>query len=377
MSKSKLAGPKQRSTRDSRERALTERGTLRESVPSGPNPLVPIRIIVSGLGNDDDNLYYPIDTLSRDYWMFEGKKMFVDHQTADEDITRPEGSLYNWVATVQDVSWNHEASAIDGFADVHSEWFGDLIQRAGDRIGISINAWGGVREGDIQGQTVNIVDEFLAINSVDFVTEAGAGGRIRDLYESLSRKEDNMDPQEKKAQDLKEARNKLHALVENGTAVVEVPADNSADITELKESNVAMAAEIKTLHEDNTKLATRVVDLSTSLIVSDVAKTVDRQVKESDLPEFAKDRVRLLMAGRCFVTSEGAIDTEKLTEAVTAAVTTEKEYLALATESGHISHSSGSGNDGNEVQLKETRHAMWRQLGYTDETIEKLESVRS
>ena len=61
---------------------------------------VTLTIIRPGF-NKSRRRYYPAETLRRDYRVFEGAKMFVDHATAREERERPEGSVRDWAASIK------------------------------------------------------------------------------------------------------------------------------------------------------------------------------------------------------------------------------------------------------------------------------------
>ena len=61
---------------------------------------VTLTIIRPGF-NKSRRRFYPAETLRRDYRVFEGAKMFVDHATTREERERPEGSVRDWVASVK------------------------------------------------------------------------------------------------------------------------------------------------------------------------------------------------------------------------------------------------------------------------------------
>ena len=47
-----------------------------------------------------------------------------------------------------------------------------------NQMGVSIRAIGESTDGDVNGQRAKIVENFVAVRSVDFVTFAGAGGQV-------------------------------------------------------------------------------------------------------------------------------------------------------------------------------------------------------
>ena len=162
---------------------------LRESYDSTKGVLT-VRVIESGF-NKSRERYYPTDTLKRDYRVFEGVKMFADHQTDAEALQRPEGSVHGWVATLNKVWAVNEGNktVILGEAVVIDPAFKaklEALSRAGQlsKMGVSIRAVGEASTQEIEGHTTKVIESFLSARSVDFVTYAGAGGRVEAIESS-------------------------------------------------------------------------------------------------------------------------------------------------------------------------------------------------
>ena len=108
-------------------------------------------------------------------------KMYLDHNDSNAR------SIKDWVATI-DSSWYDEAQkAVMANIIVHDEWLTKRIEEAPNEIGISIDALGIIEELD----GVFYVEEIEEINSIDFVTEAAAGGgiykkEIREMVEKFN-----------------------------------------------------------------------------------------------------------------------------------------------------------------------------------------------
>jgi hypothetical protein len=159
--------------------------------------------------------------------VFEGKKIYADHPSADEDQNRPERS-------VRDVLGHFENIAIeeadDGRAllmgdvtilpDKPFEWARALMRHSieyakkypdKDFVGLSINAMGDAQESSIQSvlesapesvkakliqardmgiENVRLVSVITEAVSCDLVTEAGAGGKITNILESNKEQEE-------------------------------------------------------------------------------------------------------------------------------------------------------------------------------------------
>jgi hypothetical protein len=130
--------------------------------------------------------YYPQQVLERD-----GAKAFpagtltyIDHPTASDEYERPERSVRDLAGRlVTAARWESSGAGSGGlYADIEvfPHWQ-PVIEAMRDTIGLSIRAGGTVEEGEVAGRRGRIVTalaESDGSHSVDFVTRAGAGGRI-------------------------------------------------------------------------------------------------------------------------------------------------------------------------------------------------------
>jgi hypothetical protein len=130
-----------------------------------------IAIIRPGWGNKVDNHYYPSEMLRANAGKFIGAKMYETDHRPEEKSTR------TWVSTITEIV---------GFTD-------DFIERVRnlsgggllDKLECSIYATGKARPGfKLDGREGKEITEFLEVESVDWVTRAGAGGRALALAES-------------------------------------------------------------------------------------------------------------------------------------------------------------------------------------------------
>lgn len=175
-----------------------DQDTLAET---GGEPLtMKVAIIRPGWGNERDNHYYSAEMLKANADKFVGAKMFeTDHKDSETNNR-------TWVSTV---------TKHDGFAEDGSPVFEvlahspDFIARARnlkaavdgegksliEKLHCSIKASGLARPGKVGEREGNIVEEITSVKSVDWVSQAGAGGRALDIGESLE--EGDPDPKPK------------------------------------------------------------------------------------------------------------------------------------------------------------------------------------
>lgn len=143
-------------------------------------------IIKPGWGNKRDNNYYPQDVLKRDAMKFVGAKMYETDHRDDEKSTR------TWVSTVQNIEgFTPEGAPIARIA-VHDPGFAERLSRlnqAGllNKMECSISALGLAEGGfELEGRMGRRVKEIREVNSVDWVTSAGAGGHARDIIQEAA-----------------------------------------------------------------------------------------------------------------------------------------------------------------------------------------------
>jgi hypothetical protein len=132
--------------------------------------------------NTSKKRYYPAEMLKRDFKVFEGQKMFSDHQTDAEQRTRPEGEVSKWTAQIKKV-WPEADGTLKGVAAVIDPVFKAKLDELNkhnllSEMGVSIRAIGSGDPRKIEGEETTYIESLLKARSVDFVTYAGAGGRV-------------------------------------------------------------------------------------------------------------------------------------------------------------------------------------------------------
>lgn len=170
---------------------------LRES--EGGGQIREVVIISEGWGSSG---YYSSDVLERDIPRIfpVGTHMYLNHPTEREDIERPERSVTDLIGKVVSTP---RLAGIDMVAEVeiYPHWV-PVIEAMVDDIGLSIRAYGMSEEGDAGGKRGPIIKALTEGLSIDYVTHAGAGGKIGKLIESAR----------EESQPVEEKRNALHWL---------------------------------------------------------------------------------------------------------------------------------------------------------------------
>jgi len=151
------------------------------------NPMyMDVRIIRPGWGNKRDNHYYPREMLARDAVHFQGAKMYETDHRDDEKSTR------TWVSTIQKIAGFDEDGSPIARVVVHDPNFAQRVtnlKAAGmlEKMECSIAAMGKMKPGyEADGRRGSVVEAITDVQSVDWVTKAGAGGAAVDIEESAA-----------------------------------------------------------------------------------------------------------------------------------------------------------------------------------------------
>jgi hypothetical protein len=184
--------------------------------------ITPIR---PGFGNKRDKFYYPTDTLreATNAGLFNSLKMFRNHPRRSDEKDLPERDVKDWFATTREAAWDDRAQAPRLPVVVHDEADYRRWKEAPEQIAFSIRGGGYARPGTVDGQEARIVESLAKIRSVDWVTEAGAGGAI--TFAESAAEEFEMDI---KALSTEQLREELR-LREAEAAVAEPPADTQVE----------------------------------------------------------------------------------------------------------------------------------------------------
>ena len=267
--------------------------------------------------NADKSHYYPKELLAREYQIFEGLKMYADHPTPSEERERPERSVRDWVGTLSNVRLD-ESGNIIGDAIIVKLWLQDTLAALEannllKEMGVSINAIGKAVNTLIEGVQTALVDHFIVARSVDFVTEAGAGGGVL-LYEAVAHYDIDLI-------DLVALRERRPDLVE----VIESEIRNQYKEGEMdkdeKDTTIAtLEAQVSTVTKERDELAATAEKAENARVIAETKAVVDIAILEADLPAPAKKRLASQFLG--------ATSDEGLTEAIAA----EQAYIAVVTE---------------------------------------------
>ncbi|WP_159622680.1 hypothetical protein [Ruania rhizosphaerae] len=147
-----------------------------------------VRLIDAGRGS---SAIYPDTTLraAAEARVFPaGTHVYFDHPSTTEDMDRPERSVRDLAGvTTTDAIYVPEARALDADVRVFSP-YRTAVNEMADAIGLSIRGYIEGEHGEWEGHEGLIATQISEIQSVDFVTKAGRGGRVLQVIESARAK---------------------------------------------------------------------------------------------------------------------------------------------------------------------------------------------
>lgn len=322
-----------------------------ESAYDAASGKLTMTVIKPGL-NKSKARFYPKETLTRDYKVFENAKMFADHQTEKAAKEQPEGSVNNWVAQISKV-WPESDGTIKATAIVIDPPFKaklESLNKSGllHEMGVSIRAIGEASEGERDGVTTNVVESLIAARSVDFVTYAGAGGQIEAMESATEdndldvdlvteaglrkRRPDLVQLVEKHAQEttmksleqqLKESKTGHDTLTAENADLKKKFSEAQTAATKLAEDRKAAdkttadllkenATQLKTLTESNIELTGKIEAAEKATAKATVANELTKRLNESKLPEISQNRIRKQFAEAAVIDGIKEAITEEL-----------------------------------------------------------------
>ena len=307
--------------------------TLKENSYDAASGVVEVILIEAGT-NPMKKRHYPKSTIQEAAKDFKGLKMYMNHPTVREEAERPERNLRDWVSTITE-SWYEDGKAMAKVA-VHDDWLkerlADPVARA--HIGLSINAGGKVSYGTIDGQEMQVVEKILVNRqngpaSVDWVTEAGARGRVSRLLKESSREDINM-------KTLREAT--LEDLQRENPQLLE---SITTHVREQIAKNSEGEKSAKALKEAQDKIA----EFEKRDRISVQKNQVVSWLKESKLPQVTQDRLMGEFTSKVFGSDR------ELKESFDARVKEERDYLNKISTKGRINlGESGSNAEGESIK---------------------------
>lgn len=145
-------------------------------------------------GRSANGRVYPPETLRSAVALFEGARVFANHNSGSRDVR-------DLVGMLRDVRFDAEAVRADlEVFEGLAPWLLEIAERAPDALGLSINASGRVSHRD----GADVVEQITRVRSVDVVAEPAAvsglfearqqeAGRVRELEEEKQRLEGELE----------------------------------------------------------------------------------------------------------------------------------------------------------------------------------------
>ena len=286
--------------------------------------VIPVRILVPGF-NYGESRYYSEKAVSDAAEIFNGAKMFSDHATEAQEEAMPERSIQDWVATLHETKMSESGNAV-GVAHINAGWLKEKIANLyeqGDlqHLGTSINCLGQGTKQTIEGKKTMLIEGLSkgTFGSVDFVTEAGAGGQAG-LRESA--RESILDAELIDLAQLREARPDLVKVIE--ADIRESLRQEVKEAMEATKEIEDLTKQVDTLTTENGELKTTIEEAEKEKAKAEAQATIKDAVDKAELPEAAKTRLVERFA-------EATTD-----EGLEAAIKAEAEYIRELTDAGKV-----------------------------------------
>lgn len=324
--------------RESAGSADSTPATLRESRPlfDDATRTVTVTPIKPGWGNGRDNIYYPASALQAA--VAEGKfdhlKMFMDHPTAVAERSQPERSVKDWFATTQTASWDSVRNEPRVDIRVFEQAVYDRFKSAPEQIAFSVLGGAIARPGSVGGKNGRIAESIQHLRSLDWVTEAGAGGGIAFAESAWNEEEDDMalkDITDLTEAQLREANPGLWAKLTGKPVEVAAPATPAAEV---------VPAWAQAIIEGQQKIEAREAVAAAERSTADLREAAKRIVIEtvgkSTLIKPAKDQIIARFAEAATGNGQRFADETALREAIATDIR-ETEGLIKAATGGRSS----------------------------------------
>lgn len=235
--------------------------------------LVAVTIITPGKGSSGE---YPPETIKK---LAESPiwdtpvHMYMNHATGSERVSRPEGDIRELAGVIDSRPVMDDTGALVGRARIFPE-YRDFIRERAPYIGVSINASGIMAPGKDR-----VIQEITQVDSVDFVTKPGRGGKITAVLES-SREVDGM------ANNIVEADG-VPVAKPAPAPVQDAPKAESPEVAELKKQVEDLKAERDELKAKVEELEAESAKKDAEAIVSEAFRNVDAPMTRKMLVESA------------------------------------------------------------------------------------------
>lgn len=265
-----------------------------------------ITVITPGQGSSG---YYPAEVIAQTVNLIgqpgSPTPMYINHATDAERWERPEGDLEALAGVISSPpTVNPVTGALEAEAKVFESHRQFILDRK-DIIGVSING-SAVKDGDT-------VKEITRIDSVDFVTKAGRGGKIDAVLESATHQKEeskNMADTNQPVEDLNEVEEREVEACAEADNAKQKPAAAAPNKLTAPTSAEGKDAEIERLKKENEALKAELAKTQESAKRAQVEAAVEAAFTGIDAP---RAKARLIEAG---MRTELSVFESELTESV-------------------------------------------------------------
>ncbi len=336
-----------------REKRISEYLTAEVLEPLGDGDFR-VEFLRHGMTVMQDN-YYPEATLraAADAGVFDGCKMYVNHASADDDA-RGHRDLGDWAGIIKQGTVRYNGNALEAVAHVHQPTMLTILQdaAAARAVGISHDSYVRYTPKTIDGQQVDVIDEITQCNSVDFVPEGNAWGRVLEAQRErqIMFAELTLEQLDAERPDLVEA---LTARAQEAAVAAEPQPDDTTTENETEEVD-AMSddtrAQLETMQEQVAALTAERDDLKGRLEREDAERAtlaaVQQAVTTAGLADYEAARVMERFRGQIVAEADRE---HRIAEAIaaeqqhTAAVLSAAGVQTRVTEAGRSEQNTTDG----------------------------------
>lgn len=313
------------------------------------------------------DFYYGKEVLAEAVSLYEGAKAYADHPTETEQKERPERSvrdLVGWYEGIQPAADGSLKGQLHLY-DSAVPWLAPILRERPQALGLSHNALGKARMGEAEGRKGRVVDSIGAVESVDIVTKAAAGGSVDRLVASIREGDTDVDLKDLTLDQLKESRPDLVQGIE-AAAKAALKSEADSALGQLREAVTRTDTDNKALRAENAQIREAQARAEARAVIAE-------KLGASNLPEPARARVRQILEAAAVPLKEGALDKDTFATRITEAITAEQTYLTAVTGSPVRGAGAGGADDANRLQeaAKKAQAALDKAFDVTPDKSEK------
>ena len=284
-----------------------------------------LKIIQPGWGSSG---YYSADLLKRDgpKAFPRGTQMYMDHPTESESRERPERSVRDLAGVIDSTPvYEEKGPAGPGlYADAKVlPDYAPAIEQLSEHIGVSIRGHGSFEPGSAEGRKGPIIKKLTSSESVDFVTKAGAGGKVLPLLESIRTRMAGHDT-------IQPANDAATEAAPTGTSL-----EDSMELKEAEGQIAELNVKLTEAAAENKALLERAEKAEVALALAEAKGIAVDELAKAALPQASKVRLAGALVDKAVV-KEGKLDTDAFKAVVTEAIAAEVAYVAEVTGSGVV-----------------------------------------